>query len=467
MTCEPVNDPRLGTLLNGKYRIERVLGAGGMATVYGASHRNGRSVAIKMLHPRVASDPDVRSRFLKEGYVANAVGHAGVVTVLDDDVTDDGAVFIVMELLEGFTLAELAGPDGRAPLDAMLVAAHELLDVLAAAHEKKITHRDIKPDNVFITHDGRLKVLDFGIARTRSAEKVSMATRDGLLIGTPGFMPPEQALGRNDEVDGKTDLWAVGATLYTLLAGREVHDAQTPEELLIKTAIQPVPSLALVAHQMPRAIVDVVDRALEMDRSRRWDDARAMQSAIATAYTTVFGRPFDRRLLESVRHRDRRAAPVQLAATQLASPSTDASFSMAASSGTTSKGKKKSRKRYVFVAGLIAAGVLAVAVVRHPHGFALARSSSSPTTIAATPPAIQMATSISVASADAPAPPAVPVPAARASSTATATAPKGRRPPSPVRNVPLRTPSNAPSASAVREGEPRAPQPPSDPFDRP
>src|SRR5262249_24681544 len=156
---------------------------------------NGRRFALKMLHPELSIRRDIRKRFLREGYIANAVDHAGAVAVLDDDVTEDGAAFLVMELLDGQTADAILARTGRVPERAVLALAWEPLDVLASAHAKKVVHRDIQPANLFVTRAGEIKVLDFGIARLRAAES-SSATSSGIAMGTPAFMSPEQALGR-------------------------------------------------------------------------------------------------------------------------------------------------------------------------------------------------------------------------------------------------------------------------------
>jgi serine/threonine protein kinase len=208
---------RVGTSLGTKYRLERLIGAGGMASVYEAAHRNGLRVAIKVLHPHLSIDADLRGRFLREGYVANKVKHRGAVRVLDDDTAPDGAVYLVMELLEGETLdGLLQRRGGRLPLRDVCELADQLLETLTAAHDHQVVHRDIKPENLFLTTDGVLKVLDFGIARLREPGGPEAATRTGRMIGTPAFMPPEQALGRSRQIGGQTDLWAVGATMFTL-----------------------------------------------------------------------------------------------------------------------------------------------------------------------------------------------------------------------------------------------------------
>src|SRR5580698_5128118 len=149
---------RIGVLLQDKWRLESLLGVGGMAAVYAATHRNGKRVAVKMLHEEFSHDEEVRTRFLQEGYAANIIQHEGAVSVLDDDVAPDGSAFLVMELLEGETVEQRWERLGqRLPVREVLVIGVQLLDVLAIAHEKSIVHRDIKPDNLFLTRAGVLK----------------------------------------------------------------------------------------------------------------------------------------------------------------------------------------------------------------------------------------------------------------------------------------------------------------------
>jgi len=293
-----VAQSRVGTRIKGKWRVDKLLGVGGMGAVYAATHRNGSRVALKILHPQLSVMGDIRARFAREGYVANAVNHLGVVRVLDDDETEDGAAFLVMELLEGETAdARARRLGGRLPIEDALVIADGLLDVLSAAHASGIVHRDIKPENVFLTRENAVKVLDFGIARLRAVtlgEELDdeqgggqpvphLRTRTGVTIGTPAFMPPEQALGRTDEVDALSDLWAVGATLFALLSGRIVHDAKTHMEVVIAAATAQAKSLGAVAPDVPKGLVEVVDRALAFRKEERWPSARAMQQAMRLA----------------------------------------------------------------------------------------------------------------------------------------------------------------------------------------
>jgi serine/threonine-protein kinase len=282
---------RVGTVLNGKWRLDDVLGIGGMASVYAATHRNQKRVAIKMLHPEVSIDQQVTTRFTREGYVANTVGHPGAVSVLDDDVTEDGAAFLVMELLEGETLDHRWEKGGTLTPAEVLGIADQVLDVLVAAHAKGILHRDLKPENLFLTRSGQVKVLDFGIARVRelTAGQTAGSTRSGSLLGTPAFMAPEQARGRWQDVDERTDLWAVGATMYTLLSGRFVHETDTLNEQLIQTATKAADPIAKVCPDLPDAVAHVVDRALAYDRNARWPDARTFQQAVREAAPLAVG----------------------------------------------------------------------------------------------------------------------------------------------------------------------------------
>jgi serine/threonine-protein kinase len=270
---------RVSRVLKGKWRIDRVIGAGGMAVVYEATHRNGMRAAIKVLHPQLSANEEIRARFLREGYLANTVDHPGVVRVFDDDVDEDGSVYLVMELLVGESLeARRRRAGGRLPPDEVVRIAAGMLDVLAAAHAKGIVHRDIKPDNVWVMQDGTVKLLDFGIARVREAQGV--VTKAGEIMGTPGYMSPEQARARWDEVDARTDVWAVGATMFSLLTGRLVHEGSTGNEVLLAAMTTPAPPLATVAPGLPLDLCRVVDTALAFERDRRWPSAQAMRDAL-------------------------------------------------------------------------------------------------------------------------------------------------------------------------------------------
>ncbi len=276
-------DARLGMVLRGKYRLDRVIGIGGMATVYAATHRNKKKVAIKMLHPELSVRENIRTRFLREGYVANTVDHPGAVSVLDDDVAEDGSAFLVMELLTGQAVDEVAAAEGgKLSLGIVVAIADALLDVLAHAHDKGIVHRDLKPANLFVTSEGRLEVLDFGIARLHD-EQAGEATAAGSMLGTPAFMAPEQALAESTRVDAQTDLWAVGATMFALLTGENVHDGANASQLLVAAATKKARPVASVAKDVPAPIASVIDKALAFDKAERWKSAREMRDALRAA----------------------------------------------------------------------------------------------------------------------------------------------------------------------------------------
>jgi serine/threonine-protein kinase len=282
---------RVGTVLRKRYSLESLLDVGGMAAVYVGTHTSGRRVAIKILHASLASNADVCQRFLREGYVANAVEHPGAVAVLDDDRAEDGAPFLVMELLEGMTLHDRLEEVGTLPLAEALYVVDQILDVLGAAHEKGIVHRDIKPANVFLTRAGPIKVLDFGLARMRREGSGLEPTRDGLVLGTPSFIAPEQARGQNEQVDWRTDVWSVGAIAYTALTGRHVHEEPTAARRLIAAGTKPAESVALAAPALAVPVVDLVDTALAFDKEKRFQTARLMQRAARSAYHRAVAGP--------------------------------------------------------------------------------------------------------------------------------------------------------------------------------
>jgi len=274
---------RVGTVFKNKWHVDALIGTGGMAAVYSGTHRNGNRVALKVLHLQLSMDQSLSRRFKQEGYAANAVQHPGVVRVLDDDMTDDGCAFLVMELLEGETTSDRADRlGGRLPLQDVMHIIDGVLDILATAHEAGIVHRDVKPENIFLTKNREVKLLDFGIARLRRGTAAS-AGATAAAMGTPAFMPPEQALGHMDKVDALSDVWATGATMYTLLSGRLVHHLETANEVLVAAATRQAQSLFMCAPELPNEIIDVVDRSLAYDKKNRWSSAKAMQYALRNA----------------------------------------------------------------------------------------------------------------------------------------------------------------------------------------
>ncbi len=286
-----IAEGRVGCVFKKKWRLDRLIDIGGVASVYAAAHRNGKRLAIKVLHPAFALDQLIRDRFLREGYAANTVDHPGAVSVLDDDVSEQGDVFLVMELLRGESLStRLRNCGGRIPYRDILDIADQVLDVLVSAHKKGIVHRDIKPANIFITVDDTVKLLDFGLARLQDPpdfDEEERVTAPGIILGTSTYMPPEQAWARSDVVDGRSDLFAVGAVMFRAITGDVVHAGETVNDRLHSAMHQNAPSLRSLVPDAPAPIVHIVDRALAFDMRDRWPDAQSMQTAVREALCDI------------------------------------------------------------------------------------------------------------------------------------------------------------------------------------
>jgi serine/threonine-protein kinase len=282
---------RVGRTLNKKWRIDRLLEVGGMGAVYEVTHRNGRRAAIKLLHTHIAFNPEVRKRFLREGYVANKIDHPGALAILDDDVAEDGCPFLVMELLAGESLAGALARFGTLPpIDALGIAA-QVLEVLEAAHGSGIIHRDIKPGNIFITRMGHIKLLDFGLARVRDGMLSVIPTAAGVVLGTPGYMAPEQARGLQDEIDTRSDLFAVGAVVFRAISGRRIHERSVVMDMALAAMREPAPSLGQVAAGIEPAVIQAIDTALAFDKRDRWQSAREMFEALRASYGRLSANP--------------------------------------------------------------------------------------------------------------------------------------------------------------------------------
>ncbi len=299
--ADPINSPktsspkeddgparRVGSIIKGKWNIESLLGVGGMASVYAATHRNGQRAALKVLHLDFARDKTICERFLREGYVSNKIGHPACVAVLDDDRTDDDAPFLVMELLEGETVRDIWKRSGRRmPVPMVLKICDDVLDCLVACHAIGVIHRDLKPANIFVTREGITKVLDFGVAQMRSATAERTAT--GTALGTPAYMSPEQAMGLVDQLDGRADIFSIGAMIHALTTGHRINSGRTENEALVMAATTPVPSVARIAPDLPVPLIALIDKSLAWDRRNRYENAREMQAAIREVLAVLAG----------------------------------------------------------------------------------------------------------------------------------------------------------------------------------
>jgi serine/threonine-protein kinase len=267
---------RVGAVIAG-WRVERLLGAGGMAAVYLARSGEGAAQALKILHPRVARDAGLSARFRQEVGAVQRLRHPAIVQVDDSGTTEDGCPWVRMELLEGETLAARLRQRRPAPSEALAIA-EQILDALSVAHRERIVHRDIKPDNLFLLANGGIKVLDFGIAKVRRESMAQIVTETGVALGTPSYMAQEQIKGI--DVDHRADLFAVGAVLFEMLAGRRIHQEPNAHQQLIKMLTVPAPPLLSVAPALPADIGRVVDRALAFEPHDRYPNAITMQADV-------------------------------------------------------------------------------------------------------------------------------------------------------------------------------------------
>jgi serine/threonine-protein kinase len=274
----------VGTAL-GSYELVGLLGRGAMGCVYRARHiRLGREVAIKVLNPEYVARPDVVERFFREARVVNDIDHEHIVEVTDF-VELPGLAYLVMELLDGTSLRELMAQRGRKypPLNRMLRIVTQVCEALEAAHEKGVVHRDLKPDNIFVVErDGAdfVKVLDFGVAKLRDPVDHA-ATSAGMVLGTPHYMAPEQALGR--DVDRRADVWAAGVVLYELLSGTVPFTAPSFVELAIFIREQPqkaLPRRTPRGERIPAWLAAVVTKSLEKRPDDRFESMAALAKAL-------------------------------------------------------------------------------------------------------------------------------------------------------------------------------------------
>ncbi|HET9621232.1 MAG TPA: serine/threonine-protein kinase, partial [Kofleriaceae bacterium] len=277
------DDALLGTEI-GRYRLARVLGEGGMGRVYLAVQPAiGSRVAIKVLAESCARDPDLLDRFFAEARAVNLIRHERIVSVLDMAVLADGRPYIVMEYIEGKTLAAIAR-SGPVPLGGLVQVMSEVLSALAAAHAIGIVHRDLKPDNILVTAEGHAKVLDFGIAKLAPELQArrSPRTRTGALLGTPQYMAPEQISGAAG-VDARTDLYAAGVVVYELATGKLPFVGETLFDLMRAHLEEPPPPPRAVRRDLPPALEQVILTALAKRPEARFASAAAMAHALQQA----------------------------------------------------------------------------------------------------------------------------------------------------------------------------------------
>jgi eukaryotic-like serine/threonine-protein kinase len=313
MLVEEQDLARLGATV-GNYRLDKILGRGGMGTVYAGEHVYiKKPVAVKVLHPQFARYPDAVNRFLREARAASSINHPNIVDVTDFGVLADGLVYFVMEFLEGKSLEDLIEKDGAVELHRALNVINQCTYALEAAHALGVIHRDLKPDNImllerpgrrdivrmvtgnagghWITERERsydfVKVLDFGIAKILAPDELGTDTIQGAVFGTPEYMSPEAA--RGEDVDVRTDVYSLGVILFDMICGRPPFEAEAGSEVLQKQIHAPVPSPRAFAPQ--REITEgaerVIMRAMAKDPARRYQTMAEFRTDLAQAYGSV------------------------------------------------------------------------------------------------------------------------------------------------------------------------------------
>jgi eukaryotic-like serine/threonine-protein kinase len=281
----PAVEPHFtGEVFQETYCLERLIGKGGMGVVYEASHRRlSRRFAVKLLYPELASNPDALARFEREAQITGRLGHPHIVEVVDFNRTRDGRPYIVMELLVGEDLAERLDRTGRRPLAEAVEIVRQTASALQAVHEIGVVHRDLKPHNIFLCHeeDGdRVKVVDFGVSKIPHPGRAM--TQAGALVGTPFYMAPEQAQ-KQAEVDGRADIYALGAILYRTLTGRPPFEAESIPALLERIIHDPLRPLRSLRPDIPERVAQVVERALSKNREDRYPSMRVFWRELGEA----------------------------------------------------------------------------------------------------------------------------------------------------------------------------------------
>ncbi len=284
---QPVMDAmEMGRVLAGRYRIEAVLGRGAVGAVYRTLDLETQTqCATKVLHASLGQDDDAHARFENEGRVVAQLFHPNIVEMLEFGRDSDGTPFMVMELLSGSTLLDLIRGGGRLPLSRVIEIARQIGSALHAAHSVGIVHRDIKPQNIVLHRDADkaggkevVKVVDFGLSRMLSAR--GQHTAPGIIVGTIEYMSPEATTGKRDEIDARTDQWALAVVVYRLLSGRLPFQSQDAVRLMLQIRRDQPPSLASLVPGLPPFVSSAVERAMRKNKHERFDSVQDFVRAL-------------------------------------------------------------------------------------------------------------------------------------------------------------------------------------------
>jgi serine/threonine-protein kinase len=281
------------------YEIFEKIGEGGMGVVFKAKDlRLDRIVAVKMLPDNKFAAPSLRERFLREARTASSLNHPNIVTIYEVE-SSEGSHLIVMEYVKGKSLSQILQPRGL-PLTNALSYAIQVADGIAKAHSAGIIHRDLKPSNIMVTEDGIVKILDFGLAKRFDTPETDSSTRTidetltdpGAIMGSVSYMSPEQALGK--PLDARSDIFSFGVVLYEMFTGMRPFEGKSPMVTLQKIQIEPAPKLRMNRPEIPEALENIVQKALEKDLTRRWgtmsalaEGLRAVLSKMTTTNSTI------------------------------------------------------------------------------------------------------------------------------------------------------------------------------------
>jgi serine/threonine-protein kinase len=276
---------RIQRVVAGRYRLDRLLGIGGMGAVYVATHLAlGRTYALKILHQVYIADSDITARFMREARAATQTGHPNIIDVVDVGTTEEGEAFLVMELLDGLDLGQLLRNNGPLNVRRAIHIARQVCRALGTAHEAGIIHRDLKSENIMIINHAQdpdfVKVLDFGICKHVDGSRTS-DTSPGMVIGSPDYMAPEQAAGF--EVDVKCDVYALGTVLFEMLTGKVPFEGRNAVDVLMKKGRDDAPSISTLRPDVPVAVADVIARCLKRQRDLRPSSMRVLEYELTRA----------------------------------------------------------------------------------------------------------------------------------------------------------------------------------------
>ncbi len=274
----------IGAVVDGKYRVVSVIGQGGMGTVFEAQHLSiGRMVALKVLKPENAQKPDAVARLRHEARVVSQLGHPNICEVFDIGQLEDGTPYLVMERLRGQTLTQRTEAGPQLSVAEVVEIGVQVLAGLDTAHRRNVIHRDMKPDNIFLAERASgmvAKILDFGISKaTVPEEQPHHLTRTGMVMGTPYYMAPEQAMGER-ALDGRVDVWGTGVCLFEALTGARPFVAKNYNALLVQILTAPLPNILELRRDVPPGLATVIAHALEKRRENRYQSARELADGL-------------------------------------------------------------------------------------------------------------------------------------------------------------------------------------------